>query len=279
MKAVNILWDTDNDENLAKLLPSEIEIPDEFDANDIDSISDYISDITGFCHKGFKLDYEIEKSNDENTDIEKLNKLYQLLNINSPSVFAFPLVFYKNHILISSDYFRSDKHLFELIQKNIFSRSSDAMVSFRDETYVSLDVIIECLETKNAESERTVTNFEYYEKEILKIMRSHQHISYACDDIIKKYNIPHNAINELASIFRWGTSPYMPRPDALEKLNFDKEIKIDKNKEIIVYQNSHSGIKIEIFPELKKYNVIFKKQNEFLDATTTNAIYSILKNM
>lgn len=122
-------------------------------------------------------------------------------------------------------------------------------------------------------------NFDYYYYDIKEILKRYKTINPACDDIIETFNITHNGNNKLDSIFKWGTSPHMPRPDALEKLNFEKEIKIDKNKEIIVYQNTHTGIKIELFPELKKYNVIFKKQNEFLDATTTNAIYSILKNM
>lgn len=52
MKAVNIKWDVDSDEDY-EYLPSEIEIPDEI--TDEDEISDYITDETGFCHKGFDL--------------------------------------------------------------------------------------------------------------------------------------------------------------------------------------------------------------------------------
>ena len=52
MKAINIMWDADFDEELEGL-PTEIEIPD--DITDEDGISDYITDKTGFCHKGFKL--------------------------------------------------------------------------------------------------------------------------------------------------------------------------------------------------------------------------------
>ncbi len=50
MKAVNIEWDTDG-ENIP--LPNEIEIPSNI--TDEDEISDYITDITGFCHKGFSI--------------------------------------------------------------------------------------------------------------------------------------------------------------------------------------------------------------------------------
>lgn len=53
MKAINILWDTDSNQEVLKQLPKEIEIPE--DITDEDEISDYISDVTGFCHKGFEL--------------------------------------------------------------------------------------------------------------------------------------------------------------------------------------------------------------------------------
>jgi hypothetical protein len=54
MKAVNIQWDTDRDQELLKELPTEIDIPDGMDNED--EISDYISDVTGFCHYGFELE-------------------------------------------------------------------------------------------------------------------------------------------------------------------------------------------------------------------------------
>ena len=52
MKAINIIWDTDTEECL-KDLPTEIEIPNEM--TDEEEISDYITNETGFCHKGFEL--------------------------------------------------------------------------------------------------------------------------------------------------------------------------------------------------------------------------------
>ena len=52
MKAINILWDTDGEE---VDLPNEIEIPDWIDEDDDDEISDYLSDVTGFCHFGYEL--------------------------------------------------------------------------------------------------------------------------------------------------------------------------------------------------------------------------------
>lgn len=61
MKAIHIKWDTDGDQELAKELPDTIKIPEEL-ANEVEDlnnanekISDYLSDVTGFCHYGFDL--------------------------------------------------------------------------------------------------------------------------------------------------------------------------------------------------------------------------------
>lgn len=53
MKAINIIWDVDDQEDL-ELLPTEIDIPDGM--TDIDEIENYLSDVTGFCHYGFELE-------------------------------------------------------------------------------------------------------------------------------------------------------------------------------------------------------------------------------
>ncbi|MBO5828879.1 MAG: hypothetical protein J6R59_10580 [Paludibacteraceae bacterium] len=53
MKATNIIWDIDFDVDLESI-PTEIEIPDGM--TDEDEISDYISDVTCICHKGFILE-------------------------------------------------------------------------------------------------------------------------------------------------------------------------------------------------------------------------------
>lgn len=50
MKAINIIWDTDG-EDIS--LPAEIDIPEGIE--DEDKISDYLSEVTGFCHKGFSI--------------------------------------------------------------------------------------------------------------------------------------------------------------------------------------------------------------------------------
>ncbi len=52
MKAINIDWDVDTVEEKDGL-PTEIEIPEGI--TDDEEISDYITDKTGFCHRGFIL--------------------------------------------------------------------------------------------------------------------------------------------------------------------------------------------------------------------------------
>lgn len=52
MKAINIIWDVDCEKDLESL-PTEIDIP--IGMTREDEISDYITNETGFCHKGFEL--------------------------------------------------------------------------------------------------------------------------------------------------------------------------------------------------------------------------------
>lgn len=52
MKAINIEWDVDTEEELEDL-PTEIEIPDGM--TNEEEIGNYITDETGFCHYGFEL--------------------------------------------------------------------------------------------------------------------------------------------------------------------------------------------------------------------------------
>lgn len=54
MKATNIQWDVDDPDDL-KDLPTEMDIPDGINPDDYDSIDEYLSDITGFCHKGYDI--------------------------------------------------------------------------------------------------------------------------------------------------------------------------------------------------------------------------------
>ena len=54
MKATEIEWDVDGEDAKELDLPTDIEIPEEM--TDEDEISDYLSDVTGFCHRGFVLE-------------------------------------------------------------------------------------------------------------------------------------------------------------------------------------------------------------------------------
>ena len=57
MKATKIMWDVDYDDDDDDIyLPTEIEIPEGM--TDEEEISDYLSDKTGYCHKGFCLEYD-----------------------------------------------------------------------------------------------------------------------------------------------------------------------------------------------------------------------------
>ncbi len=57
MKATHIIWDIDEgydgDLDVLQMLPNEIEIPKGM--TEEEEISDYITEETGFCHKGFEL--------------------------------------------------------------------------------------------------------------------------------------------------------------------------------------------------------------------------------
>ena len=50
-------WDIDPEGDDGGELPNEITIPN--DIEDEEAISDYISDVTGFCHKGFELEEQL----------------------------------------------------------------------------------------------------------------------------------------------------------------------------------------------------------------------------
>lgn len=53
MKATNIEWDYGEYVDDDILLPTEIEIPENVTE---DEVSDYLSDLTGFCNKGYILE-------------------------------------------------------------------------------------------------------------------------------------------------------------------------------------------------------------------------------
>ena len=49
-------WDTDGDREAAETLPLVVFLPAGMDNED--DISDYLSDLTGFCHTGFHVSVE-----------------------------------------------------------------------------------------------------------------------------------------------------------------------------------------------------------------------------
>lgn len=83
MKAKNIQWDIDFDDFDPEVdeLPTEIEIPEGM--TDEDEISDYISDQTGFCHKGFELE---NGDSEENTKVFAVDVRYYIPAKNEKEV-------------------------------------------------------------------------------------------------------------------------------------------------------------------------------------------------
>lgn len=55
MRAINIKWDTDSNKDVEASLPKELDIPDEI-RDDEEAVSDYLSNMTGYCHEGFDLE-------------------------------------------------------------------------------------------------------------------------------------------------------------------------------------------------------------------------------
>lgn len=54
-KNVNIKWDTDGDLETLRELPVDMKIPEGMDA---ETASDYLSEMTGYCHFGFSIEGE-----------------------------------------------------------------------------------------------------------------------------------------------------------------------------------------------------------------------------
>ena len=77
MKAVNIDWDVDLDEDRAHL-PTEIEIPAGMEEEE--DISDYLTDVTGFCHKGYQL-VEYRKDHEEAVPLQEDGKSMKRIEV------------------------------------------------------------------------------------------------------------------------------------------------------------------------------------------------------
>lgn len=98
MKAVNIDWDVDSPEETDQL-PLAIEIPEGM--TDEDEISDYLSEVTGFCHKGFDLVAEMQMLN----KADVLKEILQLAKdeLDKPGEFGYTMPDGKHHIYVSVD--------------------------------------------------------------------------------------------------------------------------------------------------------------------------------
>lgn len=68
MRAIDIKWDTDGDEEILKTLPREMDIPDDIDE---ENVADWLSDETGFCVFGFVLETEEKKKKDQTKTLKK----------------------------------------------------------------------------------------------------------------------------------------------------------------------------------------------------------------
>ena len=74
MKAVNIKWDVDEKDDL-KYLPSTMDIP--CGMTDEDEISDYLSNVIGFCHAGFELvGYPTIQADSVQNAIDQIKDIY-----------------------------------------------------------------------------------------------------------------------------------------------------------------------------------------------------------
>ena len=73
MKAINIKWSIDCNKQL-DFLPKEIEIPNGMKE---DEVSDYLSEVTGFCHDGYVLEKSIYQNAIEDIEANRNNSDYK----------------------------------------------------------------------------------------------------------------------------------------------------------------------------------------------------------
>lgn len=83
MRAVNIEWDVDEPEQLDDL-PESVDIPDRI--TDTEEISDYLSDLTGFCHNGYVLEDYDPDNRAITEDMVKFGMIYVSDNVNPEAV-------------------------------------------------------------------------------------------------------------------------------------------------------------------------------------------------
>ena len=87
MRAIDIKWDTDGDEEILKTLPKEMDIPDDVDE---ENVADWLSDETGFCVFGFVLEAEKNwlcsgnRKKRQNENVKKIQDRLDLLTGKKP---------------------------------------------------------------------------------------------------------------------------------------------------------------------------------------------------
>ena len=110
LKAINIKWDTDGDEEVLQDLPTEMIVPDDTELVDlynkdreyaIEEISDWLSDEVGFCNNGFEL---VKENTPESVESELfdffINEINEDSDIERVRVFKDYLVTADNGIII-----------------------------------------------------------------------------------------------------------------------------------------------------------------------------------
>lgn len=103
MKAINIEWDVDCAED-EDLLPSEIEIPKGM--ADDDEISDYLSDTTGFCHKGYELVDDMRECRIVRGGLSKQDELYEVLSCKTGQEVLDLIIEWYGMKILSDDFFK-----------------------------------------------------------------------------------------------------------------------------------------------------------------------------
>ena len=110
LKAINIQWDTDGDEEVSQDLPTEMIVPDYLEdcynsdrEYAMEEISDWLSDEVGFCHDGFEIIKEITRKSVEEELFNFLTSKMETgdaLDIERVRVFKDNLVTVDNGIII-----------------------------------------------------------------------------------------------------------------------------------------------------------------------------------
>ena len=103
LKAINIKWDTDGDEEVLQGLPTEMIVPEDLEERynsdreyAMEEISDWLSEETGFCHSGFEI---VKENTAESVEEELFNFLTSKMETgDAPDIERIRLFFKLNAI-------------------------------------------------------------------------------------------------------------------------------------------------------------------------------------